>query len=547
MAKKKRSLWEEMQDETLKRLAGYETTVNKRLQKYYKTEAQRLTDEIAAFYQKYGQNNIISYNNLMQALPPGDQDLLRQSINDFVAKYPQYARLAPVAENIYKLNRLEGLQASLRMHELNDGVFESQTIEKHLKQVGVDAYRETAQVTMAQYNPEIVKRFVNNLSTTNITDTVMNNKSKLARYLVEDISRGIARGDSYARLSKQIAERYQRVSRNDAARLIYTQGTLVHNEATAGVVENDFDQYQISTVGDAKVCEICRGFEGKIFEFKDRKVGENFPPFHPWCRCSFTIYVEDREQWLRDHTAGGGVSEAAEQELEAVEPEQTAKKYADVIASSFRFESTKEADEYFRGETYKAQLGGINKRRGYGVREDDTRPATKWYNSLTFNQTNAITDYTGEQYQPINNYLRDIWTKKEAEGQYYGHDTLTKEIKNIDAALKKSKLDKTITVYRTVEREFLDKLKVGGTFHDDGYGSTSIQPLPVASGDVHMEIVVQKGKGVGAYVDGLSYKEGEEFEFLLARGADYYVAEIDKRKDGTHIKAVVTGYSPKQI
>lgn len=316
------NLWDTMQAESLKRLAKYETATNKRLAKYYKAEAARLDKEIAAFYQKYGTGQVVAYKNAVQAMTPAEQDLLFQDIDAFTASHPQFAHLVPVVRNAYQLTRLEGLQASLRMHELEDGIFESATIEKHLKQVGADAYKETASVTMAQYNPEIVKRFVDGLATTDVSDNVMNNKSKLARYLVEDISRGIARGDSYQRISKIITERYQRVSRNDAARLIYTQGTLVHNEATAGVVENDFDEYEISTVGDNKVCEICRGFEGKIFQFKDRKVGENFPPFHPWCRCSFLIHVEDREQWLRDHTAGGGVSEHAEKMLEAVEPQR---------------------------------------------------------------------------------------------------------------------------------------------------------------------------------------------------------------------------------
>lgn len=316
------NLWDTMQAESLKRLAKYETATNKRLTKYYKAEAARLDKEIAAFYQKYGTGQVVAYKNAVQAMTPAEQDLLFQDIDAFTASHPQFAHLVPVVRNAYQLTRLEGLQASLRMHELEDGIFESATIEKHLKQVGADAYKETASVTMTQYNPEIVKRFVNGLATTDVSDNVMNNKSKLARYLVEDISRGIARGDSYQRISKIITERYQRVSRNDAARLIYTQGTLVHNEATAGVVENDFDEYEISTVGDNKVCEICRGFEGKIFQFKDRKVGENFPPFHHWCRCSFLIHVEDREQWLRDHTAGGGVSEHAEKMLEAVEPQR---------------------------------------------------------------------------------------------------------------------------------------------------------------------------------------------------------------------------------
>lgn len=41
--------------------------------------------------------------------------------------------------------------------------------------------------------------------------------------------------------------------------------------------------------------EICRSLDGKIFSLKDRKVGKNYPPMHPWCR-STTISVIDEDE-----------------------------------------------------------------------------------------------------------------------------------------------------------------------------------------------------------------------------------------------------------
>ena len=68
-------------------------------------------------------------------------------------------------------------------------------------------------------------------------------------------------------------------------------------------------------------------------------------------------------------------------------------------------------------------------------------------------------------------------------------------------------------------------------------------PIPVASGDVHFEIDVPAGKGNGAYVEGLSMQEGSEFEFLLARGADYYISSIEEREDGIYVKASIAGFT----
>lgn len=208
------------------------------------------------------------------------------------------------------------------------------------------------------------------------------------------------------------------------------------------------------------------------------------------------------------------------------------------------FDSARDATEYFRGSTYDSKLGTMGKAQGFGVREEDNKPATKWQNKLTYDQTVAVNDYTGNSYEPVNNFLRGVWDKKEANDNMTGHFTIDKTIKQLDGAINKYDLKENITVYRTCEREFADKLIEGQTFHDEGYGSTTVvRDNIVASGDVFIEIDVPAGKGVGAYVDGLSWKEGEEFEFLLGRGADYYVAERRETKEGIFIKAVITGFT----
>jgi SPP1 gp7 family putative phage head morphogenesis protein len=213
-----------------------------------------------------------------------------------------------------------------------------------------------------------------------------------------------------------------------------------------------------------------------------------------------------------------------------------------VIENPKIFRTSKEADEYFRGETYQTKLGGINRTRGYGVREDSKCPATKWANSLTYKQTTAINDYTGAGYAPINSYLRGQWTKQEAKEAFIGQNSLESTIKAIDEGLNKSVTSEPIRVFRTCEADFLDKISVGGIFHDEGYGSTSVLPFPVASGNVFFEIDIPAGKGIGAYVDGLSWKEGEEFEYLINRGANYYINSIEERKGGTYVKATLAGF-----
>ena len=314
MAKKYKrdTKWENMQMSLMNRLAQHECTLQRRMTNYYISEAKRLDKEIGAFYQAYGKNNVIQYRDLMQKMANADRELLLRDCEAFVAKYPQYSNLLPVRKDIYKLNRLEGLQASLRVQQLNTGIYESAQIEQHLRQIGAEAFEETSRLLGYEYNPEIVKKFVDDLKVTDTTERVVINKRKLADYLSSDLAQGMARGDSYKRLSDNLATRLKKVSKRDLDRLVYTQGTLVYNEATAGVVEDDFTLYRFSTIGDSRVCDICSGLENSVFEFEDRAPGINFPPMHPWCRCSFEIVVPDREKWLDDYVKkhGGNTADA---------------------------------------------------------------------------------------------------------------------------------------------------------------------------------------------------------------------------------------------
>ena len=43
-------------------------------------------------------------------------------MDEFEKKYPEYADLMPIRESIYKLNRLEGLQQSIRLQQRELGI-----------------------------------------------------------------------------------------------------------------------------------------------------------------------------------------------------------------------------------------------------------------------------------------------------------------------------------------------------------------------------------------------------------------------------------------
>ena len=299
------SYWAERQKQLYRAMEKDEEQLKQRLSSFYHAEYAKLDREMAAFYAKYGKENVIEYRKVLERLSEGDRVLLMQRMEDFAKKYPAFANLMPVRENIYKLNRLEGLQYSIRMHQLEIGAVNQAEIAAYLNeqaQRGANAAMEVLGFGKQFYteNAEILRQFVNVpwSNGKNFSQRIWQNTDKLAEYLTTDLAQGFARGESYEKLTQSLRKRFEHVNKRDAYRLVYTEGTYVMAESTMQPFAEDFEYYRVSTVGDGKVCRICAGAAREKFRIADRQPGVNFPPFHAWCRCTFEIVVDDWDQWM---------------------------------------------------------------------------------------------------------------------------------------------------------------------------------------------------------------------------------------------------------
>ena len=304
------SYWTRRQEQLKQTAEKDEAKLKKRLSSFFDAEFKRLEKEIAAYYQTYGVDNVIEYRRLLESLSDEDRQLLIERMDEFVRKYPQYADLMPVRETIYRLNRLEGLQHSVFMEEANIAGYTSEQMTTYLtglSQKGVNMAMETLGFGKSFYaiNAAVVKQFVDVpwCNGENFSTRIWNDTRKLAQYLNQDIAQGFARGDSYDKLVRQLRKRFSNVNRRDAYRLIFTEGTYVMAESSMQPFTEDFERYRLSPVMDGRTCPICRSLARQVFEIKDRQPGVNFPPIHPWCRCSWEIVVDDWDRWIDDYVA----------------------------------------------------------------------------------------------------------------------------------------------------------------------------------------------------------------------------------------------------
>lgn len=286
--------WETRQKQLNKWLSSKEAKNQKKIIKLYKQQEARLAAEISAFYNKYGKDNVLEYRLLLQRLSDADAEMLIRHTEQFMAKYPQYAHLAPIRTDIYKLNRLEGLQTSAKVHLLELGALEQAEIRKHLTSVVEKTSstwsRSKAVKQTSSMNHQLASDIVGArwYAGKNFSDRIWDNKDKLSRTLNTELKNAFIRGDKYKTVENVLRNRFD-VGAREAKRLVFTEGTFVMNESKARTFEEYYKEYEYTTMGDGRVCGECRALSGEVFKFSERVPGQNFPPLHPSCRCTFQV------------------------------------------------------------------------------------------------------------------------------------------------------------------------------------------------------------------------------------------------------------------
>lgn len=293
-SKRQKELWDNLEKDEAKLI--------KKLTQFYREESHKLGKEIAEYFARYGKDNVIEYRSLLTRLSSTDRKLLYERFDAFIEKYPQYKHLTDVRKSIYKLTRLEGLNESIKLQQLEIGAKEVDRLHDYLIDLYGDTYVEMADSmgfskSMLSFDKEGADLLINKKWTQqkDYSDRIWENKSKLISYLTNDFKTSIIRGDSFNRVVKQMSERFVNRSRADIKRIVRTEGTRINNEAMMKTFDDSklYDEYEYVAVIDRKTSDVCKDLDGEIFKLKDREVGINFPPMHVNCRSSFSVVIPD--------------------------------------------------------------------------------------------------------------------------------------------------------------------------------------------------------------------------------------------------------------
>lgn len=307
------SYWQRRRERADARLARAERDVAKRAARYYRDELRRLEEALAAFYAEVPADEVSAYRAALAAMDPDAERLLWEDCDEFARAHPERAWMVPVRKRLYRLTRLEGLQASARLGLARATARVDEGLPGHFESVAGESARAVSDALGHDvYDDATVRAFVGApwSDGRNYSDAIWASADRLAEHVSGDLARGLARGDSYQRLCADMARRFAGQAVSDCMRVVQTEGTYVSRKVQGDAMRRaGFDRYYVDARGDERTCDTCRAVSAQSHRaplaFDDARPGENYPPLHPRCRCDVNPAVDDWADWLRAHGDAG--------------------------------------------------------------------------------------------------------------------------------------------------------------------------------------------------------------------------------------------------
>ena len=279
-------------------------TYSKRIQKIYSQAHKNIQRDIENIYANYSKATGMDVQSLKEILTKTEtqklwDELKRQGLDQYV-KGNYKARIT----------RLERLQAQLYAKVKEIYTLEEKQHTACFSDVLNDSYYKAIYDTQmgAGYDfafSNLDDNLVNSVlserwSGKNYSQRIWGNTDILAQSVSEIVGGALLSGQSIAKTSRQIRERFD-VGKYYADRLVRTETNHFHNQADAMAYEEmDVDKYVFLAVLDSRTSEICQKYDNKVIDLKDKKEGVNFPPLHPQCRSTTRAYMgEEIEKTIK--------------------------------------------------------------------------------------------------------------------------------------------------------------------------------------------------------------------------------------------------------
>ncbi|HFI0682599.1 TPA: minor capsid protein [Streptococcus suis] len=305
--------WAKREREHERLQKGQEELIAKRMEQNYKEALDEIERRIELFYERYAGSEGIDIETAYERVAEHDVKAYEKRAKEIVKEAEKlrkkkgkvtkadFSKQVNDELKIYnatmRISRLEMLRTEVQLEMLRANLLNEDIMSEELLKFRRAEYERMAGILGQKVS--VVKRSVKSVSTssylsaTSFNKHLWTNHEELAGELNVILRRGLIQGINVTTMKSRIRQKFGK-SAYEAKRLLVTEMARVQGDVQIeSYLDAGFDEYVF--LPEDSACEICNKLDGKHFKIKDIKVGENFYPMHPFCKCSSAPYVDEEE------------------------------------------------------------------------------------------------------------------------------------------------------------------------------------------------------------------------------------------------------------
>lgn len=293
------------------------------IEKQYRQAQKTLEGQIAAWYQRFADNNGVTLADAKRMLTAKELAELKWDIQDYI-RYGEenaingtWVKQLENASARFHISRLEALK--LQTQQSIEVMFGNQldSIDSTMRDVYKSGYYHTAYEIQkgagvgwdfSTLDDKQISKVINKpwaVDGKNFSERIWGNRQKLVNELNNTLTQNIILGKDPQKAIDEIA-RKMNTSKTNAGRLVMTEEAFFSSAAQKDCfTELDVEQFEIVATLDSHTSDICRGMDGKHFPMSEWKVGVTAPPFHVHCRSTTVPYFDDEFDAVGERAARG--------------------------------------------------------------------------------------------------------------------------------------------------------------------------------------------------------------------------------------------------
>lgn len=268
--------------------------INK-IQSLYSKANKDVDDMLKSVYKNYSKDTGLDIQKLKELLTKAEtkktwKELQKKGLDKYVKDNykSRITRLEQIKAQVYErakdiYTEEELRQTALYEHVINDSYYKA--IYNVQRGTGLNF----------SFN-KIDDNLVNNILSTkwsgkNYSQRIWTNTDILADEVSNIIGGSLLSGRGVEATAKEIRDRFS-VGKYYAERLARTEMSYYENQADAMAYEEmGVEEFVPVATLDNRTSQYCADIDGKHFKYSEMKIGVNYPPFHPNCRCTTRGYL----------------------------------------------------------------------------------------------------------------------------------------------------------------------------------------------------------------------------------------------------------------